>query len=153
MEATKKSCRACPSSADLWDQFQQQTTQMLNAPVSSPSVASYEPLPCPPDSGELGRSTWTYLHSLAAYYPDHPTTEEKTDIRSLLGSFSRTYPCKWCVSHMLPYMKDKPPAVESRTTLSRWMCDMHNEVNGRLGKPEFDCDKVDERWLTGCADD
>lgn len=24
---------------------------------------------CPPDSGELGRSTWTYLHSLAAHYP------------------------------------------------------------------------------------
>ena len=32
------------------------------------------------------------------------------------------------------------------------MCELHNEVNDRLGKPQFDCDKVDERWRTGPAD-
>lgn len=144
MASKKKPCRACPDSAELWDQFQAQANQAVN-PTPTESK-----LPCPPDSAELGRSTWTYLHSLAAYYPDKPTVEEKADVKSLLSSFSRTYPCKWCVSHMLPYMANKPPEVESRTALSRWMCEMHNDVNHRLGKPQFDCNKVDERWLTGC---
>jgi len=26
------------------------------------------------------------------------------------------------------------------------MCEMHNEVNERLGKDIFDCSRVDERW-------
>jgi hypothetical protein len=26
------------------------------------------------------------------------------------------------------------------------MCETHNHVNRELGKPEFDCNKVEERW-------
>ena len=29
---------------------------------------------------------------------------------------------------------------------------MHNEVNRRIGKKEFDCSKVDERWCDGWKD-
>ena len=29
---------------------------------------------------------------------------------------------------------------------------MHNEVNRRIGKKEFDCSKVDERWRDGWKD-
>ena len=29
---------------------------------------------------------------------------------------------------------------------------MHNDVNRRIGKEEFDCSKVDERWLDGWKD-
>ena len=45
-----------------------------------------------------------------------------------------------------------PPATENRVQFSRWMCGLHNEVNERLGKPVFDCSKVDERWLDGWKD-
>lgn len=45
-----------------------------------------------------------------------------------------------------------PPATENRLQFSRWMCGLHNEVNERLGKPVFDCSKVDERWLDGWKD-
>ena len=29
---------------------------------------------------------------------------------------------------------------------------MHDEVNRRIGKEEFDCSKVDERWRYGWKD-
>lgn len=36
--------------------------------------------------------------------------------------------------------------VESREAFGRWMCEAHNEVNRKLGKREFDCEKWEERW-------
>jgi len=32
------------------------------------------------------------------------------------------------------------------------MCQQHNVVNRKLGKPEFDCRKVLERWKDGPKD-
>ena len=29
---------------------------------------------------------------------------------------------------------------------------MHNEVNGRLGKPKFDCSKLDAEYDCGCRE-
>jgi hypothetical protein len=38
--------------------------------------------------------------------------------------------------------------TSSRTELCQWMCDQHNRVNKKLGKPLFSCDmkNLDERW-------
>ncbi|KAG6761316.1 hypothetical protein POTOM_034530 [Populus tomentosa] len=32
---------------------------------------------------ELGRATWTFLHTLAAQYPEHPTRQQKKDVKEL----------------------------------------------------------------------
>jgi FAD-linked sulfhydryl oxidase len=45
-----------------------------------------------------------------------------------------------------------PPATQSNSKLSKWLCAMHNEVNVKLGKPEFDCNLVDQRWRNGWND-
>ena len=37
--------------------------------VDEAAQESYRLENCPPNSGQLGRSTWTFLHSMAAYYP------------------------------------------------------------------------------------
>lgn len=52
-------------------------------------------------------------------------------------------------------MKENPvgeEVVKGRASLEKWMCDVHNEVNGRLGKSIFDCGKVGERWREGWKD-
>lgn len=49
-------------------------------------------------------------------------------------------------------LKADPPQVESQHSLSQWLCKLHNRVNVKIGKPEFDCSKVNERWRDGWKD-
>lgn len=44
------------------------------------------------------------------------------------------------------------PDTRTRACLTQWLCRLHNEVNRKLGKPDFDCSKVDERWRDGWKD-
>lgn len=44
------------------------------------------------------------------------------------------------------------PNTKNNETLSKWFCDVHNEVNVRLGKDKFDCSRVLERWKDGWKD-
>ncbi|KAF9898677.1 hypothetical protein BX616_003731 [Lobosporangium transversale] len=118
---------------------------------SSTSTFDYE-AECPPDKEVLGRATWTFLHTMAAYYPDKPNAQEQSTMKSLLSSFSQFYPCGYCAEHLREEMKVDPPKVESRMELAWWMCGMHNKVNEMLGKEIFDCNKLDERWRDGPAD-
>ena len=48
--------------------------------------------------------------------------------------------------HMREEIIRDPPETKSRDTLSQWMCNLHNKVNERLGKPLFNCDNVYKRW-------
>lgn len=146
----------------LKDSEQEEVSEMAKSTSTSSVAASREnaseiqsaqaKLPCPPDSRELGRATWTYLHSLAAYFPDKPRESEQREMAAFMGTFSRFYPCWYCADHMQDYMKDKPVTTQTRSAFSLWMCNFHNDVNKNLGKEIFDCKRVDERWLTGCDD-
>ncbi len=43
--------------------------------------------------------------------------------------------------------------TSSRKTASLWLCSLHNLVNVRLDKPEFDCTTLDATYDCGCGDD
>ena len=73
----------------------------------------------------------------------------KYKMRVFFKSFAKLYPCSYCANHFRGEIKKFPPAVESNKDLSRWLCEIHNEVNERLGKPQFDCSRVLERWKEG----
>lgn len=107
---------------------------------------------CPLNRRELGRASWAYLHTLAAYYPDKPTKAQQDDMRQYITAYARWYPCGYCADRTSDEMVRKPPRVESQQAFSYWMCEIHNEVNDRMGKEIFDCDKVTTRWKTGPAD-
>lgn len=103
----------------------------------------------PPDVQKLGAASWTFLHSMAAKYPDIPTEEEKQDIAEFLKLFSHVYPCTWCASDFEKYITKHSPRVESKEELNRWLCEAHNHVNVKLGKPKFDCNFWRQRWKDG----
>ncbi|KAJ1934807.1 Flavin-linked sulfhydryl oxidase of the mitochondrial IMS [Linderina macrospora] len=76
---------------------------------------------------------------MAAYYPEKAEPKQQEMMTSLLTSFSHFYP-------------KRPPPVDTRYNLSQWLCGTHNKVNVMLGKDEFDCSKIDERWRDGPSD-
>ena len=116
--------------------------------------ASGPPLECPPDKDLLGRSTWTFLHTTAAYYPDQPTPTHRKRMLGILFALPVLFPCSWCAMHFGEEIQRSPPDVSGREALSRWLCQQHNIVNERLGKPLFDCSikNLDERWKDGPSD-
>jgi FAD-linked sulfhydryl oxidase len=53
---------------------------------------------CPLYRNQLGNNTWSYLHTMAAYYPANPTDEEKTSMKSFIKIFAHFFPCNHCAS-------------------------------------------------------
>jgi FAD-linked sulfhydryl oxidase len=107
---------------------------------------------CPPDVESLGRATWTFLHTTAAYYPESPTSTQRAHMLQLLHALPQLYPCSHCAEDLGARVQRRPPDVRSRAALAAWLCATHNEVNAKLGKPTFDCARVDERWKDGPKD-
>jgi FAD-linked sulfhydryl oxidase len=109
---------------------------------------------CPADTALLGRSTWTFLHTTAAYYPISAPPRTQENMRRLLSSLSVLYPCVPCAEDFQENVKAHPPDVSGREGLSRWLCERHNEVNDKLGKVKFDCSwtNLDSRWKDGPKD-
>lgn len=98
------------------------------------------------DPETLGRSTWTFLHTLAASVPQKPTTQERARITRFMSDFAQLYPCAPCAESFQEILKNFPVDVRSGPNFAQWMCDVHNEVNKELNKPTFDCATVGERW-------
>ena len=48
-------------------------------------------------------------------------------------------------------MKLHPPQVSTRDKFLRWTCEVHNRVNEKLGKEQFDCgiENLLKRWRKG----
>ncbi|KAG2431215.1 hypothetical protein HXX76_009743 [Chlamydomonas incerta] len=116
------------------------------------AAAQAAALPCPPDTWELGRATWTFLHAAAAAYPAAPSGRQQALMRGLVEGLAEFYPCELCREHLREQVAASPPRVESGPALNLWLCGLHNEVNEMLGKPLFDCSRIGERWREGPED-
>ncbi|KAJ2904984.1 hypothetical protein MKZ38_006640 [Zalerion maritima] len=139
-----KPCRSCTSFAS----WASQTKASLKNDPASRNMAEE----CPPDIETLGRGSWNLLHSIAAQYPENPTRTDQNNVRDFMRLFATLYPCWVCGEGFAKYQSRKPMPTQSRNAFGTWLCDAHNEVNRRLGKPEFDCSKWEERWRTGWKD-
>ncbi|CAR25371.1 flavin-linked sulfhydryl oxidase [Lachancea thermotolerans CBS 6340] len=151
-----KPCRSCNSLLD----FQLATGRIsipspgkvpaakMAAPAKQTTPASY-PKVEPPDVEELGRSSWTLLHSIAAKYPQKPNEIQKGEMKQFMTIFSHVYPCWWCAKDFEKFIRENSPKVDSREELGRWMCEAHNSVNEKLGKKAFDCNLWEKRWKDG----
>ena len=141
-------CRTCSSGSA----FSEWTSSAKKSSKIQALASPRTPSDCPPDVEQLGRSSWTLLHSITATYPVTPTPVEQTQARQFMGLFSKLYPCWVCAEDFQDFMEKNKVRTESRDEFGRWMCEAHNEVNKKLGKKEFDCGKWEERWSTGWKD-
>ena len=146
-------CKSCTSTASWLAMMRKSDTDApaSNAVSIEQSDAQSD---CPPDVEQLGRSTWTLLHTMTAVYPKTapPATQSKT--RSFLTLFSELYPCWVCADDFRDWMAEpsNEPQLTGREEFGFWMCRAHNAVNEKLGKPEFDCLRWKERWKDGWKD-
>ena len=65
-----KPCRACPLSNPDFKSFMKTgpaNPEKAKKPSKMPKVP---PKPCPPDVDEIGRGSWTLLHTMSAYLPE-----------------------------------------------------------------------------------
>ncbi|XP_025190978.1 FAD-linked sulfhydryl oxidase ALR-like [Melanaphis sacchari] len=107
---------------------------------------------CPLDKAKLGYHTWSLLHTIVAYYPDEPSPQQRKDIDNFFTLIGRLYPCETCARDFTKLLISRPPEIDSQQSLSDWLCQIHNHVNQKLGKPIFDCNRVNERWRDGWKD-
>ncbi|CUM63035.1 uncharacterized protein PRCAT00000597001 [Priceomyces carsonii] len=102
---------------------------------------------------QLGNSAWRLFHTILARYPDKPSIQEQTTLNQYIHLFAQVYPCGDCARHFQILLKKYPPQVKSRKTAALWGCDIHNKVNARLDKPDYDCTTILEDYDCGCGDD
>ncbi|BEJ14186.1 hypothetical protein CspHIS471_0313600 [Cutaneotrichosporon sp. HIS471] len=102
---------------------------------------------------ELGRAAWRVLHLMTLRYPEIPTPDDRAALKSFFYLFSRLYPCGECAEHFQKMLKKYPPQTSSRKAASMWLCSVHNIVNERLHKPEFDCLTLNDVYDCGCANE
>lgn len=102
---------------------------------------------------QLGNAGWRLLHTILARYPDKPTTQEQATLKQYIHLFAKVYPCGDCARHFQKLLELHPPQVSSRKTAALWGCHVHNLVNQRLGKPDYDCTTILEDYDCGCGAD
>lgn len=105
----------------------------------------------------LGRRTWFLLHTLAARYPDEPSEADAAAARGLIAALGQHYPCPICKQHLqetLLHPALGPVDTSSRVGFARWMCQLHNAVNKKLGRADESCHsfELDLKYLKSCGE-
>lgn len=97
-----------------------------------------------------GPMTWKTLHCITYYYPHNPSNE----IKKLYADFFNTVvvailPCPICQKHYLKQLRDRPiyNNLHDRRSLSRWLVDLHNNVNKRNRKRIIKYEEADELYM------
>jgi len=115
------------------------------------ALSSHEDIECPLDKEDLGRASWSVIHTVAAHIPENPTNNEQKHMTQFIESFAALYPCHVCAPEFQQYVRNYPPLTSSRAEFVLWCCRLHNHINEHLGKDVIKCDlnSLDERWKDG----
>jgi len=84
-----------------------------------------------------GPSLWHSLHAISFNYPTKPTKVQKRQYLSFFMSLGNVLPCKYCRDNFANNIKKIPlnmSTMRNRDTLSKWLYNLHEEINTMLGK-------------------
>jgi hypothetical protein len=86
---------------------------------------------------EWGPKLWSFLHACSFALPETPSEDQKKAFEDLLNALKVLVPCPECREHYCNYIKGSPAPLECGGNLQAWLVEFHNNVNRRIGKPEF----------------
>jgi hypothetical protein len=85
-----------------------------------------------------GPALWHVLHTISFNYPVSPTEKQKNDYRVFINSLQNVLPCGVCRKNLTENIKavgtPSHDALRNRETFSRFIFDLHNQVNKMLNK-------------------
>ena len=89
------------------------------------------------DPNIWGPPLWREMHLKSFSYPNFPRLEDKSRISRYFNNIIHRLPCEKCKIHYETELYVNPVEfnVDSREEISRWLVNLHNNVNIRLGKP------------------
>lgn len=82
-----------------------------------------------------GPHAWEFMHAASFAFPPNPSWEERQAYGMFYHQIAKILPCEECRAHFTATLTNMPPQTQSRDTLTKWLVDVHNAVNVRLGKP------------------
>ena len=84
-----------------------------------------------------GPPMWHALHTISFNYPIKPTNDDKITYFNYFKSLQGVLPCKYCRDNLkdnYKKLKLNKSVFKNRDSLSRFVYDLHEMVNKRLGK-------------------
>ena len=114
--ADGKPCRVCGGFSKA---FERSTKTRASASASQSSASTTSAIPtveaqqkaaeatplgarfgCPESVDSLGRGSWSFLHTVAAYYPEKPSHDDQSEMHGFMRALGRFYPCNMCATHL-----------------------------------------------------
>jgi Erv1 / Alr family len=105
-----------------------------------------------PDNMEWGPVFWRLLHGMAEHVGNVPMPglrgDEMRAWKVVLTTLDRALPCEHCRDHLKGYVSQHPINIpddysQGRDYIRRWLYELHEDVNGRLGKGSIPYSTVD----------
>ena len=85
-----------------------------------------------------GPRMWKLMHAASYAYPENPTPEISQIFKYFyLKIIPNILPCPKCRRHYINNLQTFPPRLKNRRKLTRWMVDIHNEVNKEKQRPRI----------------
>ena len=84
-----------------------------------------------------GPSLWHSLHVMSFNYPVNPTHDDKVNYLNFFKSLHHVLPCKYCrinYKKNIKSVKLNMSVMKNRETFSRWLYELHEEINRMLHK-------------------
>lgn len=96
----------------------------------------------------FGPSLWRAMHAISFTYPPNAPHDIRKKYIDFYISLGTVIPCPSCAKHYSDYMKKNPITADGPGDLSKWVYDLHSDVNARNKKPNPSYEEVKE-FYTG----
>lgn len=95
-----------------------------------------------------GPHLWFSLHTISFNYPLNPNDKDKQNYKNFFSSLQEVIPCSICKKNYKRHLNEHPidNYLNNRKLLVYWVIDMHNMVNGEIGKKILSYDNVIKKY-------